>query len=211
IECPLAGALAVHAGVESRNGIHRASSWPETVGVRLKAAFPFRFEGQFDQRLHHAVLLCWDASWPSPATVFRDVVSFDRLGAIAFEAQSIVQQCPTFLGRIAHDLVHAWRMLAAVVLGPLTDCQELSGHGAGHELLEVFHLCMLTVRGSAIDTALKAAYVCLYTGPVNLRPVGQLTSLGRFNDQHCLTSPRVLSVQRFGYRWDQPEVSTLSG
>src|SRR5215510_9955716 len=102
-------------------------------------------------------------------------------------------------------------MLAAVVLGHLTDCQELSGHGADHELLEVFHLCMLTVRGSTIDTALKAAYVCLYTGPVNLRPVGQLTSLGRFNDQHCLTSPRVLSVQRFRYRWDQPEVSTLSG
>src|SRR5262249_49740247 len=148
---------------------------------------------------------------PSPAAVLWDVASFDRLGAIAFKAQSIVQQCHAFLGSIAHDPVHAWRMLAAVVLGHLTDCQELSGHGAHHELLEVFHLCMLTVCGGAIDTVLKAAYVCLYTGPVKLRPVGQLTSLGRFNDQHCLTSPRVLPVQRFGYRWDQPEVSTLSG
>ena len=211
IAYPLAGALAVHAGVESRHGIHRASSWPATVGVRLQAACPCWFEGQCNQRLPHAVLLGWDASWPSPAAVLGAGASFDRLGAIAFTAPSIVQQGQTLLGRIAHHPVHAWRMLAAVGLGHLADCQELSGHGAHHELWEVLHLCLRTVRGSARDTALQAAYVCLDTGPVHLRPVGQLTSLGRCNDPPCLTSPRVLSVQRLGYRWDQPEVRTLSG
>jgi len=57
IEYPLAGALAVHACVESRQGIHRASPWSESVGVRLKAAFPFGFQGHFNERLHDAILL----------------------------------------------------------------------------------------------------------------------------------------------------------
>jgi hypothetical protein len=179
--------------------------------VRRTAAFPCRFEGHLDQRLPHAVRLGWDASWPAPAAVLRYVGSLDRLGAIACEAQASVQQCQTLLGSIAPDPVHAWRLLAAMVLGHLTDGQEWSGHGADHELVEVLHLGRRTVRGSALATALQAASVCLYTGPVHLRPVGPRTSLGRCNDQHGLTSPRVLSVQRFGDRWDQPEVSPLSG
>ena len=211
LESPLAGACAGHAGVESRHGIPRASSWPATVGVRRTAACPCWVKGQFHERLHHAVLLGWDASWPAPAAVLWDGASLDRRGAIAFQAQSLVQPCQTLLGRIAHDPVYAWRMRAAVGLGHLPAGQELSGHGAHHERLEGFHLGLRTVRGSAIETALQAADMCLYTGPVHLRPVGPLTSLGRFHDQPGLTSPSVLSVQRFGSRWDQPEGSTLAG
>jgi len=61
LESPLAGACAGHAGVESRHGIPRASSWPATVGVRRTAACPCWVKGQFHERLHHAVLLGWDA------------------------------------------------------------------------------------------------------------------------------------------------------
>src|SRR5439155_8262305 len=44
---------------------------------------------------------------------------------------------------------------------------------------------------STIDTALQMTYVRFNRRPVNLGPVGQLASVGRFNDEHCLTSPPV--------------------
>jgi hypothetical protein len=100
-------------------------------------------------------------------------------------------------------------MRAAMFLGHLTARREFGRHGADHELLAVLHLGMLTVRGSTIDPALLAASVGLDTGPVNLRPVGQRTSLGRFNDQQCLTSPSVLAVQRVGYRWTSRKSAAL--
>lgn len=61
IQYPLAPVFAVHCRVDSGDGIHRAPSWSAAVGVGLKTALPFGFQGQFDHGLHDTVLLGGDA------------------------------------------------------------------------------------------------------------------------------------------------------
>ena len=48
--------LAVHAWVESRHGIHRASPWAASVGVGLKAAAPCGCQGHLNSRRQDAIL-----------------------------------------------------------------------------------------------------------------------------------------------------------
>jgi hypothetical protein len=103
IESPWASALAVHARVEGRHGLPRASPWSEALGVGLKAAFPCGFQGQFDERLHHALLLRRDASRSLAPATFWYVAPFDRLGAVPVQAETILPPRQALLGGIAHD------------------------------------------------------------------------------------------------------------
>ena len=56
LQYPLAAVFSHHRRVDRGDGIHRAPSWSEAVGVGLKTALPFRFQGQFDHRLHGTVV-----------------------------------------------------------------------------------------------------------------------------------------------------------
>ena len=46
-----------------------------------------------------------------------------------------------------------------MLLGHLADRLELGGHGAHHESLPVFHLRMVLMCRSTIDTALQMTYI----------------------------------------------------
>lgn len=56
VEDPRTCVLATGRRENSLNRIHRTASWSKSIGVRLKARLPFRFQGRFDDCLHHPVL-----------------------------------------------------------------------------------------------------------------------------------------------------------
>jgi hypothetical protein len=186
---------AVQRRVDCLNGVHAGPSWPEAVRVRLKAAFPFGFQRQFHHCLHDSVLHGRDTQGSLLAVCFGYEHPSHRFGLVPFDSQTFVQECQSCFWGVAYYPVYPWRMLAVILLGHLTDRFEFDRHRADHELLEVFHLCMLLIRRSAINPALQSTYSGLHPGPVDLGPMCQLVSSGRFNDQHCLTSPMVRSCK----------------
>src|SRR4051812_21160305 len=71
IKYPFAASLMRYSRMDGSDGVHRAASRPETIGVRLEASFPFGFQGRFDNGLHHSVLHRRDARSTLPPHLHR--------------------------------------------------------------------------------------------------------------------------------------------
>jgi len=132
------------------------------------------------------------------------------LRSVTLQGKAILKELHSGFGRVHNHAVHPRSVFAAVLLGDLTDCQQLCGLRVDEELLKVLHLFVLPVASSSEDPPLQTPYACLDGSPVDVLPF-QFASWGRFNDEHCLTSPQVRTFKGFASEEDQPEVCTLSG
>src|SRR3954465_8631890 len=100
VKYPFAAPLMGHSRMDGSDGVHRAASRPETVGVRLEARLPFGFQGRFDDRLHHPVLHRRYAQGPWLPVFLGYVHSSDRKRVIALELQASSEQFQSGFGGV---------------------------------------------------------------------------------------------------------------
>lgn len=99
----------------------------EAVAVRRERPVPARLEHLQHCLLEEAVQDGGNPQGPPLAVRLRDVDAADRLRLVPVETQAVLQERQAGLGRVAHPPVDAWRMLAVILLGHLSDRQELDG------------------------------------------------------------------------------------
>jgi len=125
---------------------------------------------------------------------FGDPYAPHGLRSVTLQGKAILKELNSGFGRVHNHAVHPRSVFAAVLLGDLTDCQQLCGLRVDEELLKVLHLFVLPVASGSEDPPLQTPYACLDGSPVDVLPC-QFASWGRFNDEHCLTSPQVRTFQ----------------
>jgi hypothetical protein len=104
------------------------------------------------------------------------------------ELQTALQQRHPVRRRPAHHAVDPGRVPARVLLGHLTDRQQLRGPGADEQLLQVLHPRTVARLGGAEDPVLEAPYDSFRRGPIDVGPRHRRSPVGLFG-LHRPTSP----------------------
>src|SRR3954452_20637690 len=91
VEDPRTRSLLAECDEDRLDRVHRAPSGSEPIAVRLEACFPFGFQRQLDDSLHHAVPDGRDAQGTHLAVGLRDIDPLDRLWLVSLEVQTALQ------------------------------------------------------------------------------------------------------------------------
>ena len=197
IQYPLAAIFTMHSRMDSFDGIHRAASWPKTVGIGFKACFPLGLKCCLDHCLHHPVFHGRYSQRSLLTIVLRDVYPSNWSRLVPLETQALLKQCPPGFGGVAYPPIDACGVFPLVFLGDTSDRQELIGRGSNKELLEIFHFSPLFVHRGSVDSLLQTSYMRFHASPTNVSPRGRM-AFGLFSkDFHCLTSPKVRALHQF--------------
>ena len=198
IKHPLTTILAVHSCMDGFNSIHGAAPWSKSIGVRLKAMFPFWLQSCFDNCLHHPVLSGRYAQGSLLAVVFGDIHPSDRLRLVPLQAQALLKQLPPGFRSVVHHSINSGGVFSLVCLGDTSDCQEFVGRGSNKQFLEIFDLPPCFVRCGAIDTFLQSSYILFHVVPIDVSPRGGEVVFSPFEERfHRLTSPKMRTLLDF--------------
>ena len=198
VEHPCTAVLLAQCRMEGFHGIHRAAPWAEALGVGFKTRLPLRFQGCFDDCLHHPVLSGRYAQGALLAVVFWDVYPSDRPGLVPLQAQALLKQLPAGFRRVVHHSIDACRVFPLVFLGDTSERQELGGRGSNKQFLKIFYPLPCRVRGGAIDTLLQSSYITLHRVPIDIGPCGVGLFCSPCSEwSHRLTSPKIRTLHNF--------------
>ena len=150
--------------------VHR-SSWSETVGTRLEDRFPFRFQGQFDQALHHSIFQRGNAQRALFAVGLRDEHPSDRHWHVILQAETVLEQTFPISVGFTYDSVDAGSFPTAVLLTDLADCQEFRGPRGSQQTLQGLHPFHVAFDLGHEDSMLQTQNGLLDFLPVDLAPV----------------------------------------
>ena len=175
--------------------LHRAAPGAQSLGVRLEACLPCRFQGRWNAGRPHPVLSGRYAQRSVRAMVLRDLPPADRVRLGPLPAQALVQHPPAGCWGVVHPSVTACRVCALVVLRHAPEGQERVGRGSHQQFWKVFHPLPCRVRGGAREPFLQASSLACHSVPVEVSPWGEG---GRFRPcsagSHRLTSPKIRTV-----------------
>src|SRR5581483_1806787 len=107
--------LSSQTVLDRNGGIVNRPPRTKTEGVRLEDRFPFGFQGQFHEALHHPIFHGSDAQRPHLAVGFRDEHPTHRRRAVVLQAQTVLEQILSVLGGVTYDSSNA-RSVATAVL-----------------------------------------------------------------------------------------------